>query len=61
MALEAGRAVSWRRVMIKRSPFRFFSDQPRNHRSGRDVYVRFALLLRNVEGLQHERGIDVSH
>lgn len=25
------------------------------------LYVRFPLLLRNVENLQHERGIDVSH
>lgn len=25
------------------------------------MYVRFPLSLRNVEGLLHERGIDISH
>ena len=25
------------------------------------MYVRFALLLRNVEDLLHKRGIDISH
>ena len=25
------------------------------------MYVRFPLLLRNVEDLLHERGIDISH
>ena len=47
--------------MTKRSPFRYFKTSPEVIRLAVMLYVRFPLLLRNVEDLLHERGVDVSH
>ena len=47
--------------MIKHSPFRYFKTSHEVIRLAVMLYVRFPLLLRNVEDLLHERGIDVSH
>ncbi len=47
--------------MPKPSPFRYFKTSPDIIRSAVMLYVRFPLSLRKVEGLLHERGIDVSH
>ena len=47
--------------MTKRSPFKYFKTSPEIIRLAVMLYVRFPLSLRNVEGLLHERGIDVSH
>ena len=43
------------------NPFRYFKTSPEIIRLAVMLYVRFALSLRNVEDLLHERGIDVSH
>lgn len=45
--------------MTNRSPFRYFKTSPEIIRLAVMPYVRFALSLRNVEDLLHERGIDV--
>jgi putative transposase len=47
--------------MTKPSPFRYFKTSPEIIRLAVMMYVRFPLLLRNVEDLLHERGIDISH
>ncbi len=47
--------------MTKRSPFRYFKTSPEIIRLAVMLYVRFPLLLRNVEDLLHKRGIVVSH
>jgi putative transposase len=47
--------------MIKRSPFRYFKTSPEIIRLAVMMYVRFPLSLRNVEGLLHERDINISH
>ena len=47
--------------MTKPSPFSYFKTSPEIVRLAVMLYVRFPLLLRNVEVLLHERGIDVSH
>jgi putative transposase len=47
--------------MTKRSAFRSFKTSPEIMRLAVMMYVRFPLLLRNVEDLLHERGIDISH
>ena len=47
--------------MSKRSPFKYFKNNPEIIRLAVMLYVRFLLSLRNVEGLLHERGVDVSH
>jgi len=47
--------------MTKRSPFRYFKTSPEIIRLAVMLYVRFPLSLRNVEGLLHERGIEISH
>ena len=47
--------------MTKRSPFRYFKSSAEIIRLAFMMYVRFPLLLRNVEDLLHERGIDVCH
>jgi hypothetical protein len=44
--------------MTKRSPFRSFKTSPEIIRLAVMLYVRFPLLLRNVEDLLHERGVD---
>ena len=46
--------------MTKRSPFRCFKTSPEIIHLALMMYVRFPLSLRNVEGLLHERGIDIS-
>ena len=43
--------------MIKRSPFRYLKTSPETIRLAATIYVRFALSLRNVEELLHEREI----
>ena len=43
------------------SPFRYFNSSPEIIRLVVLVYVRFPLLLRNVEDLLFERGIDFCH
>jgi len=45
--------------MTKRSPFKYFKTSPEIIRLAVMLYVRFPLSLRNVDDLQHERGIDV--
>jgi transposase-like protein len=47
-------------MTAKRSPFKYFKTDPEIIRLAVMLYVRFPLSLRNVEGLLHERGIDVS-
>jgi len=44
-----------------KNPFRYFKTSPETIRLAVMMYVRFPLSLRNVEGLLHERGIDISH
>jgi hypothetical protein len=45
--------------MTKYSPFHYFKTSPDILRLAVMMYVRFPLLLRNVEDLLHERGIPV--
>ena len=45
--------------MTKRAPFRYFKTSPEIIRLAVMLYVRFPLLLRNVEDLLQERGIEV--
>jgi len=47
--------------MTKRDPFKYFHSSPEIIRLAVKMYVRFPLSLRNVEGLLHERGINISH
>ncbi|MCB1460845.1 MAG: hypothetical protein KDJ90_00080 [Nitratireductor sp.] len=47
--------------MTKSNPFRYFKTSPEVIRLAVMLYVRFPLSLRNVEGLLHESGIDISH
>jgi len=47
--------------MTKRDPFKYFKMSPDIIRLAVMLYVRFPLLLRNVEDLLHERGIEISH
>ena len=47
--------------MTEYSPFSYFKTSPDIIRLGVMKYVRFPLSLRSVEGLLHERGVDVSH
>ena len=47
--------------MTKHSPFRYFKTSLEIIRLAVMLYVRFALSLRNVEDLLHERGIEISH
>ena len=43
------------------NPFRYFKTSAEIIRLAVMMYVRFALSLRNVEDLLHERGIDISY
>ena len=43
------------------SPFRYFNSSPEVIRLAVLMYVKYALSLRNVEDLLHERGIDICH
>ncbi|WP_300542501.1 IS6 family transposase [Maricaulis sp.] len=43
------------------NPFRYFKTSPEIIRLAVMMYIRFPLLLRNVEDLLHERGIDICH
>ncbi|MGH1483877.1 MAG: IS6 family transposase, partial [Geminicoccales bacterium] len=45
---------------MTRSPFRYFKTSPEIIQLAVMMYIRFALSLRNVKDLLHERGIDVS-
>ena len=47
--------------MPKQSPFCHFKTSPEIIRLAVMLYIRFPLSLCNVEDLQHERGIEVSH
>jgi putative transposase len=47
--------------MTDRSPFKYFKTSPEVIRLAVMLYIRFPLLLRNVEDLLYERGIEVSH
>jgi putative transposase len=47
--------------MTERSPFRYFKTRPEIIRLAVMLYIRFPLSGRNVEGLLHERGIEISH
>ncbi|MCT8329338.1 IS6 family transposase [Albidovulum sediminis] len=47
--------------MTKHGPFKYFKTSPEIIRLAVMLYVRFPLLLRNVEDLFHERGIEISH
>ncbi len=46
---------------MTRNPFRYFKTSPEIIQLAVMMYVRFPLLLRNVEDLLHDRGIDVCH
>ena len=46
--------------MKKPDPFKYFKTSPEIIRLTVMHYIWFPLLLRNVEGLLHERGLDVS-
>ncbi len=39
-----------------RNPFRYFNSSPEVIRLAVMMYIRYPLLLRQVEGLLHERG-----
>ncbi|WP_284179077.1 hypothetical protein [Rhabdaerophilum sp. SD176] len=41
--------------------FRCFKAGPEIIRSAVAIYVRYPLSLRSIEGLLHERGIDITH
>ena len=43
------------------NPFRYFKTSPEIIRLAVMMYIRFPLSLRQVEGLLHERGIDICH
>ncbi len=43
------------------NPFRYFNSSPEIIRLAVMVYVRFPLLLRQVENLPCEHGIDIRH
>ena len=45
--------------MIKQSPFNSFKTSPEIIQLAVMLYVWFPLSLRNVEGLLHERGVDI--
>ncbi len=47
--------------MTKCDIFNYFKARPQIIRLAVMMYVRYALSLRNVEDLLHERGIDISH
>jgi len=47
--------------MAKCDPFRYFKTNREIIRLAMMLYIRFPLSLRNVEGLLHQRSIDVSH
>jgi len=47
--------------MTQRKVFRYFKGSPEIIRLAVMMYIRFPLLLRNVEDLLHERGIDICH
>jgi transposase-like protein len=47
--------------MPNRISFRYFKTSPEIIQLAVMLYVRFPLLLRNVEDLLHERGVDVSY
>ncbi len=53
--------VSWPSHMTRTDPFKDFQGSPEVIRLAVMMYVRFPPSLRNVEGLPHERGIDISH
>jgi len=44
-----------------RNPFKYFKTSPEIIRLAVMMYIRFPLSLRNVKGLLHERGIDITH
>ncbi|GHB03903.1 hypothetical protein GCM10009069_28120 [Algimonas arctica] len=46
---------------MTQNPFRYFKTSREIIQLDVMMYVRFPLSLRNVEGLLHERGIDVCH
>lgn len=47
--------------MTKRGPLRYLKTSPAIIRPAVLLCVGFPLSLRNVENLQHERGIDLRH
>ena len=47
--------------MAKPSPVHYFPTSPEVIRLAVMLYIRFPLLLRNVQDLLHDRGIWVSH
>jgi putative transposase len=47
--------------MTQISLFPYFKTSPEIIRLAVMMYVRFPLSLRNIEGLLHERGVDISH
>jgi len=47
--------------MSKHNPLKGFHSSPDVNRLAVMIYVRFPLLMRNVEDLLQERGIDISH
>jgi putative transposase len=47
--------------MSKTDPFRCFKTSPEVIRMAVMLYVGYPLLLRNVEDLLHEHGLDIAH
>ena len=46
---------------MKNNPFRYFKNSPEVIRLAVMMYVRYPLLLRQVEDILFERGVDISH
>lgn len=47
--------------MTRQNPFKYFKTSPEIIRLAVMLYVGFPPLLRNVENLLHERGIEIRH
>lgn len=60
---DLSRAGCWPSIVRRQnaSPFRYFKTSPEIIRLAVMMYTQFPLLLRNVEDLLRERGIDISH
>lgn len=56
-----GRGSAWVSTVTQRCPFRYFKTSPEIVRFTVMIYVRFPLLLSNVEDLLEECGVVISH
>ena len=60
-SFDGNPTLSYFLQMKNPNPFRYFETPPEIIRLAVMMYVRFPLLLRNVEDLLHERGIHICH